>query len=112
MTLFNFIQFVKCWRNVSGLKPKGPHLSLEKEKEKEKEKQKQKQKEKEREREKEKEKEKDKDKEKEKENLCVVFTYAITRAREIRKFPVVVVQRRQRNVQNSAMHVQSCCLLI
>ena len=61
------------------------------------------------EKEKEKEKKKEKEKEKEKENLCVVFTYAIKWARE---FPVVVVQRRQRNVQNSAMHVQSCCLLI
>ena len=29
--------------------------------------------------------------------------------RENRKFQVVVVQRRQRNAQKSAMHVQSCC---
>ena len=29
--------------------------------------------------------------------------------REIRHFYVVVVQRRQRNVQKSVMHVQSCC---
>ena len=29
--------------------------------------------------------------------------------REIRHFHVVVVQRRQRNVQKSMMHVQSCC---
>ena len=29
--------------------------------------------------------------------------------REIRHFHVVVVQRRQRNVQTSVMHVQSCC---
>ena len=29
--------------------------------------------------------------------------------REIRHFHVVVVQRRQRNVQKSVMHVQSCC---
>ena len=50
--------------------------------------------------------------EKESDNFCVVFTYSIKRAREIRKFHVVVVQRRQRNVQNSVMHVQSCCLLI
>ena len=35
--LFNFILFVKCWRNFLGLNPKGPYLSLEKEKEKEKE---------------------------------------------------------------------------
>ena len=50
--------------------------------------------------------------EKESDNFCVVLTYSIKRAREIRKFHVVVVQRRQRNVQNSVMHVQSCCLLI
>ena len=50
--------------------------------------------------------------EKESDNFCVVFTYSIKRAREIKKFHVVVVQRRQRNVQNSVMHVQSCCLLI
>ena len=29
--------------------------------------------------------------------------------REFRHFHVVVVQRRQRNVQKSVMHVQSCC---
>ena len=29
--------------------------------------------------------------------------------RENRKFHAVVVQRRQRNVQKSVMHVQSCC---
>ena len=29
--------------------------------------------------------------------------------REIRHFHVVAVQRRQRNVQKSVMHVQSCC---
>ena len=29
--------------------------------------------------------------------------------REIRQFHVVVLQRRQRNVQKSVMHVQSCC---
>ena len=29
--------------------------------------------------------------------------------REIRQFHVVVVQRRQRNVQKSVMYVQSCC---
>ena len=39
--------------------------------------------------------------EKEKENFCVEFTYSIKRASEIRKFHVVVVQRRQRNVQNT-----------
>ena len=31
---------------------------------------------------------------------------------EIRHFYVVVAQKRQRNVQKSVMHVQSCCLLI
>ena len=50
--------------------------------------------------------------EKESDNFCVVFTDSVKRAREIRKFHVVMVQRRQRNVQNSVMHVQSCCLLI
>ena len=52
--------------------------------------------------------------EKESDNFCVVFTYSIKPAHEIWTFhvPVVVVQRRQRNVQNSMMHVQSCCLLI
>ena len=29
--------------------------------------------------------------------------------REIRKFHVEVMQQRQRNVQKSVMHVQSCC---
>ena len=37
--------------------------------------------------------------EKEKQNFCVVPTYSINRAREIRKFHVAVVQRRQGNVQ-------------
>ena len=45
-------------------------------------------------------------------NFCVLFTYSITRAREIRTFHVAVVQRRQRNVQNSVIDVKSCCLLI
>ena len=49
--------------------------------------------------------------EKESDNFCVMFSYS-KRACEIRKFHVVVVQRRKRNVQNSVMHVQSCCLLI
>ena len=44
---------------------------------------------------------------KEKESRCLVFT-SFTK-REIRYFHVVVVQRRQRNVQTSVMHVQSCC---
>ena len=43
---------------------------------------------------------------------CVVFTYLIKRAREIRKFHVVVVQRQLRNVQNSVMHVQSSCFAV
>ena len=44
-------------------------------------------------------------------NFCVVFTYSysIKRAREIRKFHVAVMQRRLKNVQKSAVHVQSCC---
>ena len=47
--------------------------------------------------------------EKEKETFCVVFTCSATRAREIRKFHVAVVQRWPKNVQKSVMHVQSCC---
>ena len=39
-------------------------------------------------------------------NFCVVFTYSIKRACEIRKFHVAVVQRRLRNVQKSVLHVQ------
>ena len=35
-----------------------------------------------------------------------------SRPRREHKRHVVVVQRRQRNVQKSVMHVQSCCLLI
>ena len=46
--------------------------------------------------------------EKEKQNFCVVVTYSIKRAREIRKFHVAVVQQRLRNVQKSVMHVQRC----
>ena len=38
---------------------------------------------------------------------CLAFTSSTKR--EIRHFHVVVVQRRQRNVQKSVMHVQSCC---
>ena len=44
---------------------------------------------------------------KKEENCCLVFTSSIKR--EIRQFHVVVVQRRQRNVQKSVMHVQNCC---
>ena len=43
---------------------------------------------------------------KEKES-CLVFPSS-TKS-EIRHFHIVVVQRRQRNVQKSVMHVQSCC---
>ena len=49
--------------------------------------------------------------EKEKDNFCVVFTYSIRRACEIRKFHVAGEQRRQRNVQNSVTHVQICCFI-
>ena len=44
---------------------------------------------------------------KENESRCLVFTSSTKR--EIRHFYVVVVQRLQRNVQKSVMHVQSCC---
>ena len=45
---------------------------------------------------------------KDKESLCLVFTSSTKR--EIRHFQVVVVQRRQRNVQKSGViHLQSCC---
>ena len=50
--------------------------------------------------------------EKESDNFCAVFTYSIKRALEIRRFHVIVVQRRRRDVQNSVMQMQSCCLLI
>ena len=46
--------------------------------------------------------------EKEKETFCVLLTFSIKWAREIRKFHVAVVQQRLRNVQKSVMHVQSC----
>ena len=45
----------------------------------------------------------------EKDNFCVVFTYSIKRACEVRNSHVVVVQRRQRNVQNSVMQVLIFC---
>ena len=44
---------------------------------------------------------------KEKESRCPLFMSSTKR--EIRNFHVVVVQWRQRNVQKSVMHVQSCC---
>ena len=46
--------------------------------------------------------------EKKKESCCLVFPSSTKR--EIWQFHFVVVQRRQRNVQESVMHVQSCCL--
>ena len=44
---------------------------------------------------------------KEKESCCLLFPSSTKR--EIGHFHVVVVQRRQRNVQKSVMYVQSCC---
>ena len=41
------------------------------------------------------------------ENRCLEFTSS--RKRKFRRFHVVVVQRRERNLQKSMMHVQSCC---
>ena len=46
--------------------------------------------------------------EKDKQNFCVVLTYSIKRAREIRKFDVAVVQQRLRNVQKNVIHVERC----
>ena len=46
--------------------------------------------------------------EKEKRNFCVVFTYSLRRAREVRKFHVAVVQLRLRKAQKGVMQVQSC----
>ena len=48
--------------------------------------------------------------EKENENCRLVVTSSIKR--ETRWFHVVVVQQRQRNVQESVMHVQSCCFVL
>ena len=47
----------------------------------------------------------------EKEHFCVLFTYSIKRAREIRKFHVIVavVQRRQRNVQKRDARAELLC---
>ena len=42
---------------------------------------------------------------------CVVLTYSIKQASEIRKFHVAVVEQRSRNVQKSVMDVQSRFLL-
>ena len=46
--------------------------------------------------------------ENEKQIFCVVLTYSIKRAREIRKFHVAVVQQRLRNVQKSVMRRRGC----
>ena len=46
---------------------------------------------------------------KNKKKKVVVLCSRPSTKREIRQFHVVVVQRRQRNVQKSVMHVQSCC---
>ena len=43
---------------------------------------------------------------KQKESCCLVFPSSTKR--EFNHFHVVVVQRRQRNVHKSVMHVQSC----
>ena len=43
----------------------------------------------------------------EKESCCLEFPSSTRR--EIRRFHIVVVQRRQKNVRKSVMHVQSCC---
>ena len=43
----------------------------------------------------------------EKESCCLLFPSSTKR--EIRQFHVVVVQRRQKNVQKKVMHVPSCC---
>ena len=45
----------------------------------------------------------------EKKRKVVVRLFPRSTKREIRQFHVVVVQRRQRNVQKSVMHVKSCC---
>ena len=42
-----------------------------------------------------------------KDSCCLVFTASMKR--EIMHFHVIVVHRRQRNVQKSVMHEQSCC---
>ena len=41
----------------------------------------------------------------ENESFCVVFTYSMKQAREIRKFHTAVMQRWLKNL----MYVQSCC---
>ena len=39
-----------------------------------------------------------------------MVTFAIKQ--EIRHFHVVVVQKRERNVQKNVMHVRSCCFVV
>ena len=46
--------------------------------------------------------------ENEKETFCVVLTYSIKWACEIRKFHVTIMQQQLGNVQKSVMHMQSC----
>ena len=46
--------------------------------------------------------------EKEKQNFCVVLTYSIRWACEIRKFHVAVVQQWLKNILKNVMHVQRC----
>ena len=50
--------------------------------------------------------------EKGKETYCVVFTYPVKQAHEIRKFHVTVMQQWLKNVQKSEMHVQSVVVLL
>ena len=45
--------------------------------------------------------------EEEKNNFCVMFTNSIMRECKIGKFHVAGVQRQQRNIQNSVMHVKN-----
>ena len=47
--------------------------------------------------------------EKEKENFCVVFTYSIKRAREIRYFHVVVGSDGKELYKKNVARMQSCC---
>ena len=47
--------------------------------------------------------------EKGKVTFCVVFTYSVKRAREIRSFHVPVVQGRLRNVQKKCDARANCC---
>ena len=49
---------------------------------------------------------------KEKENFVIACMFTSFTKREIRHFPVVVVQWRQRNVHKIAMYVQSCCFAL